>query len=525
MDAVTADDVLAVAKKYLNPNQATVLTVKPDPTGVQSRKAAQALMANAPVAPSTQPIMARDVQFPAGYPEHPPMSPAKSTATFAKGQDTTINGIHLVVLTDSRLPLVSWHLAMRHGSHNEPADKTGLASLTAEMLSRGTSKHTYQELSDEKSSHGIGVGVTDAGDGTQLSGSCTTEELDRAFAMSREVLMEPSFPEEEFKKLKDQSQAALLQSLSAPATAAGREMTTELYAGSPMGRLMTPESLANITLDDVKKFYADYYHPNDAIMVVSGDITFDRAKDLVKGLTDGWQPADMSAVEYKLPSVPTGRKIVLIDTADPSPGAGSIVSMGVQAYDIHTDDKYAGSLASTLLSSGIESRLMEYVRAKKGYVYGVSGAFAAGRHSGAFMVNAPTRPPVTGDCVSSILKVLEDLKNPAGDNPLTEEELAAAKRRVCGSMVMGMQTIGEQATRRLDGLLNGYPADYYDVYPQHINTVTVDQVRDVMTKYVKPDSMTIVVAAPAAVAKEQLDKLGEVTVIPMPTAKSGDLLK
>ena len=534
LDAVTADDVQAVARKYLNPNQVTVLTVEPDPMGTQTRKAAQAakaLFSMAPVAPSTKPIMARDVQFPAEYPQHPPLPPAKSTATFAKGQEATINGVHLVVLTDNRLPIVGWTLAMRHGSHNEPAEKAGLASMTAGMLEHGSKNHTYQQLSDEEENHGISIGVGDSGDGTHLSGSCTTDELDRAFALSREVLMEPTFPADEFAKMKDQAQAGLMQSLAAPATAVDKDMTAALYAGSPMGHPATPASLASITLDDVRKFYADYYHPNDAIMVVSGDISFEHAQQLATQLTDGWQPKDMPTVDYKFPPVATARKIVLIDTGDTGNGAGSVVRMGIKAYDIHTDDKYAGSLCSTLLSSGIESRLMEYVRAKKGYVYGVGGYFQPGRHVGTFMVDAPTRPPVTGDCITSIFKVLDDLKNPAGDNPLTEDELAAAKRRVCGSMVMGMQTVGEQAGKRLDGLLNGYPIDYYDVYPQHINAVTIDQVRAVMDKYVKNDAMTIIVAAPASVVKEQLDALGTVTVLPMPLLRDGastkpiDLLK
>ncbi len=163
---------------------------------------------------------------------------------------------------------------------------------------------------------------------------------------------------------------------------------------------------------------------------------------------------------------------------------------------------------------------MEYVRAQKGYVYGIGGTFAPGRHGGAFEVNAPTRPPVAGDCVTAIYKVLDDLRNPAGDNPLTDDQLAAAKRRVIGSMVMSMQTVSAQAGMRLDGLLNGYPADYYDVYPEHIDAVTADQVRAVMNEYVKDDAMAVVVVAPAAVVKPQLEQLGPVTVVPMPLART-----
>jgi zinc protease len=237
-------------------------------------------------------------------------------------------------------------------------------------------------------------------------------------------------------------------------------------------------------------------------------------------------------VQYNFPPVPTTRQIILIDTGDTSPGAGSVVRMGIKAYDIHDDEKYAGSLAGTLLSSGIESRLMDYVRAQKGYVYGVSGSFLPGRYVGSFSVDAPTRPPVTAACISACFKVLDDLKNPAGDNPLTQEELDAAKRRVAGSLVMGMQTAAEQANRRLEGLLNGYPIDYYDRYPQHINAVTLDQVRAVMSKYVIDNAMTIIVAAPADAVRPQLDALGEVTVLPMPLVREqgaatapADLLK
>jgi zinc protease len=521
LEAVTADDVLRVARAYLNPDQVTVLTVKPDPLGTQGRKAAEAanaLRGMAPVVASTQPILARDVNFPAGYPQNPPLPPASSTASFAKGQEATVNGIHLIVLTDRRLPIVNWTLAMRRGSQSDPVEKAGLAAMTATLLTHGAANYTYQQLSDELAAHGIDLEVNDGGDTTRLSGSCTTDEMERAFARSGDVLLTPTFPADEFAKLKDQSIAELTQSLAAPSVAADKRMITTLFGGSPLGHPATLESLARITLDDVKKCYADLYHPNDAIMVVSGDVTLDQAQKLVAKMTDGWQPKDLPAVDYQFPPVPSSRKITLIDTGDSAQGAGSVIRMGIKAYDIHDDEKFAGSLAGTLLSAGIESRLMEYVRAQKGYVYGVSGMFEPGRYVGSFTVNAPTRPAVTGDCVTAIFKVLDDLKNPGGDNPLTQEELDAAKRRVCGSLVMGMQTASAQADKRLEGLLNGYPVDYYDVYPQHINAVTLDQVRAVMGKYVKDDAMTIVVAAPAAVVKSQLDALGEVTVVPMPLA-------
>ena len=141
LNAVTGADVQAVATKYLLPTGSTTLLVTPDPLGVAARKSAAAAAAitrgNAPVAASTQPIAARLVHFPEGYPEQPPLSRARSTAAFEKGQETRVNGVRVIVMSDHRLPLVNWTVTMQHGSHGDPDGKEGMAALTAAMLRRG----------------------------------------------------------------------------------------------------------------------------------------------------------------------------------------------------------------------------------------------------------------------------------------------------------------------------------------------------------------------------------------------------
>ena len=350
LDAVTAADVQAVARKYLKPEQGTTVVVEPDPLGMRSKRqattAATAMNKGAAVAPSTRPIMAKDVTFPADYPEHPPLPPAGVAAHFEKGQEAVVNGVRVIVLTDHRLPLVNWTLAMRRGSDSDPRGKDGVADLTADLLMHGAGTLTYQQLADELSTHGIGLGVSSAGDTTRLGGSCTTDELDRGFALSRDVLLSPTFPPEEFKKVKEQMAAGLTQGLASPAAAGRRAMSKLLYGDTPMGRSASPASVAGLTLYDVRRFYADFYHPDGAILTVSGDVSFDKAVALAKQLTAGWEPEPMPAVSYDQPwaAADAGPKpIVLIDNPDTSPGASAIVGMGVRAFDIHADeDKYAG---------------------------------------------------------------------------------------------------------------------------------------------------------------------------------------
>jgi zinc protease len=520
LDAVTAADVKAVAAKYLQPQGETTLRMVPDPLGTEARKAATMAAAltkkDAPVAPSTEPIQARVVSFPADYPTKPPIAEPRSTAAFEHGTEADINGLHVVVLPDHRLPLVNWNLAMRRGSHCDPAGKEGLADLTDAMLRRGAGKLTEQQLSDELESHGISLAVKDDGDVTRLAGSTTTEQLDRGMARTRDVLLSPTFPPDEFDKVKELAISGLIAMEHSPGAVADRDLVRALFGGTPLGHPATPASVGQITLDDVKQFYADNYHPNDAALILSGDVTVERGQQLARELTDGWQPKDMPAVDYTLPPVSKSRRIILVD--GPAGKGGAVIRMGTRAYDIHTDEKYAGSLASTILSAGIESRLNEYVRAERGYVYGVSGIFQPGRHAGSFLGNTETKLVTTADTIEAMFKVFNDLRQAE----VTPEELATAKRRVAGNLVMSMQTIARQAEMRSDGILNGYPVDYYDRYAGHVAAVTAEQVRDLMRKFVDPASMTVVVVAPAAEVKEQLQRLGEVQVMPMPAKRGGE---
>ena len=306
----------------------------------------------------------------------------------------------------------------------------------------------------------------------------------------------------------------LMVSQESPAVVGGWEISSALFGQSPLGRHPTPASISAITLDDVKQFYADTYHPNDAILVITGDITVERGRELAKQLTDGWPQKDLPPVAYPLPPEAGSRQIILVDRPG---GRGTTIRIAIRAYDLHAPEKFAGSLASTILSAGIESRLNLYVRAEKGYVYGVTGLFQPGRYAGAFVSSTETKLETTGDTIDAIFKVLTDMR----DGNVTPEELEHAKRRVTGAMVMGMQTIAQQGALRVEALLDGYPIDYYDVYPSRIEAVTADQVRQVVDQYVNEEAMTIIVVAPAADVKDQLQHLGPVQVVPMPSKRSG----
>ncbi|MDB5295329.1 MAG: peptidase domain protein, partial [Phycisphaerales bacterium] len=255
-----------------------------------------------------------------------------------------------------------------------------------------------------------------------------------------------------------------------------------------------------------------------ALFVMAGDVTVEGGQAYAKKLIDGWKTPDVAMTPppglYEFPPIPQKRQIILVDNPD---SKGSTVRMAVQAYSVRSDDKYAGTLAGQILTSGIDSRLNRYVRAERGLSYGVHGVFQPNRHGGAFEAGTDGAIETAAESAEAIFHVLEGMRSA----DVTPKELNEAKTRTIGLMLMGMQTIQQQSTYRVEGILNDYPADYYDVYPEKISQVSADQVRQVMNKYVDPTKFTIVVVAPAEKVKAQLEKVGEVKVVPMPAKRDG----
>ncbi|CAA9413441.1 MAG: hypothetical protein AVDCRST_MAG64-2458, partial [uncultured Phycisphaerae bacterium] len=195
-----------------------------------------------------------------------------------------------------------------------------------------------------------------------------------------------------------------------------------------------------------------------------------------------------------------------------------VVRMAVRAYDVRSEDAYAGRLASQILTSGVESRLNKYVRSERGLSYGVHGVFQPNRHGGVFAAGTDGAIETAAESAEAIFKVLEGMR---AEN-VTPKELREAQTRTIGLQLMSMQTIQQQAALRVEALLNGFPADYYDAYPEKISAVTAERLRAVVNQYVDPAKFTMVVVAPAEKVKAQLEKVGEVRVVPMPAKRDGE---
>ena len=358
LNAVTGADVQAVATKYLLPTGSTTLLVTPDPLGVAARKSAAAAAAitrgNAPVAaPPSRSPRALSI-FPKDIPSSR-RSPGAFNGCFRKGPGnegkwrprnrhvrSSASSGELDRDDAARQP---WRSG-RQGGDGRPHGRDAAARAGS---------YTFAQLNEYLESHGIALDIADGGDVTTLNGSCATAELDHAVSLSRTVLRSPSFTSEEFDKLKEHTMNSLVVDQDSPLSVADHELRHALYGPSPLGKTATPSSVAGITLDDVKNSYQEYYRPDDAILTLSGDISVEHSAQLAHEITDGWQPRGSPPVRYSASTAPSQRRIILVDNPT---SRGVVIAMGLPAYDLHDDQKFAGSLANVILSSGIESRLM-----------------------------------------------------------------------------------------------------------------------------------------------------------------------
>ncbi len=543
LNAVTADDVQAAAQRYLKPEKLTILRYipgQPDEadeaaTGPQSsgkyfRPTGEVLSAPEPsvkaavyeaadgeqfvaylAGQATQP--SDGVQFPDDYPRTAPIPQDVIKADFDMGDQSGVGPVDLIVIRDARIPLVGFTLLIPGGGDALPLDKTGLASLASDLMTQGAGGMSAAEWSEALERNGISLSVGDGGDHTSVSGSFPTAEFDRAGELLYTMLSEPNLDQREFQQLQMRAMAGLRQQLSSPPGVAGREFDTVVFGDAPAGRATTPGTLANLSHEDVLNYVKENYRPSQATLIVAGDVTDEQARQLADRIgallaEQAQAPeADYAMDDYE-------RSILVVD--NPAGGQSS-VRIGGRSFLNDSDDKYAASVAGQILSGGIESRLNMALRAEKGLTYGASGRFSPGRHAGSFTVSFNTKPESTGEAIRTAFAVLERI----GTEPVTAEELAEAKRRVAGSLVMSTQTVGQQARLRSSVALNDYPLDYYDTYAEKINAVTVEDVMRVMRERGNPADLSIVVVGPADVIEPQVKEFGEATVVPMPLAREG----
>jgi zinc protease len=419
------------------------------------------------------------------------------------------NGIHLIVLEDHRAPQVTFQLLIPGaGGYFDAPNSIGLASVTASMMREGTATRSTTQISEQletmSANVGVGTGMTSL-DAT-LSGSALTEDLDKLFDLSADMLLNPSFPDEELARYKARTKTGLNQNRSIAGFLAQELYQKVMYGDDAAGRLlMTPDQLDKVTRAQMVEFHKTKYVPDHAAIAFAGDISYDRAKKLVESKLGAWKKSGAPLLAANDPPAIGPAKVWLVDRPN-SVQTNFIV--GTQAIERTNPDYNVLEVMNQVVGGGPTGRLFVHLREEKGYTYGAYSGLSAGRYRGTWSASTDVRSDVTEPALKDLLSELVAIR----DTVVPAKELQDRKRALVASFALSLESPQQILSYYVTRWIYKLPADYWDKYPQRVMGVTAEQVQAAAKKYLDPAHIQIVAVGDGKKVEEILRKFGPLQV-------------
>jgi len=304
---------------------------------------------------------------------------------------TLPNGLVVHVFEDHTLPAVYYRMLIRTGASNEPAEKSGLASLTADVMRKGTDAMTSLELAEKIDFLGADLEASADRDFSMLVGQARTQDKDVILGLMADVALRPAFAADEVDRAKSQAQAAIRQSRDDPGTVADEHLAALVHGSHPYARPVSGDehSVGGLTRQDLVDFHDRYWRPNNAVLAVAGDVNPEEAFAAVEKAFGSWQKKDVPP----RPTVPDpdlqGNRVRLLNKPDLTQ---SQVRIGYLGLPRTTPDYYPVQLMNYIIGGGgFASRLTAEVRSKMGLTYDISSGFTYGVDPGTFVIDTFTK--------------------------------------------------------------------------------------------------------------------------------------
>lgn len=403
---------------------------------------------------------------------------------------TLSNGAKLVVSERHGLPLVSFQLNFIGGAAQyEPAEKTGLASFVAQMLSEGTTHRTGEQLSSDLQLLGTSVGALIDRESGRMSFLSTKEKLAPTLAILADMLENPTFPQDALDRLQARTIVGLTQNRDRTTGIASVVFPKVVYSAShPYGRSMLEPTVKAITRDDLVAFHKTYYQPAHAVITVVGDVKPEDVKRTLEQTFSDWKAGgSMPSFDYPAPQTAKSTTIYLVDKPAAAQSTFTIGSVGPPRS---TADYYALRVMNELLGALFQSRLNHNIREVKGYSYGVNSSFAFGRGPGPFRAGGDI---VTAKTDSALIEFVKELRDIRGPRPPSDEEMAQAKASLVQSLPEVFETVNGVNGSIASIYTQGLPEDYYQQFARAVRAVTKEDVVRVAQKYIDPDHLAILI--------------------------------
>ena len=423
---------------------------------------------------------------------------------------TLANGAELIVSERHDLPLVSFSLTILGGSAQyEPANRRGLASLMASMLSEGTKTRDGEALSNAMQLLGTTVSAGIGAESGSISFVSTSGKFAATLDVLADMLVNSTFPGDALERLRAQRLVGLTQARSQPGSIARNVFPLTIYGvAHPYGSVVTEETTKAITRDDVVALHKAYFQPGRAVIIVTGDVAAATVKSTVEKALAAW-PAGGSKPVFTYPPLPkaAATSIYLVD----KPGAAqSTFAIGLPGPARDTKDYYAIQVMNMMLGGFFQSRLNANIREEKGLSYGVGSSFAFGRGPGPFRAG--------GDVISAksdvaLVEFIKELKGIGGARPVSDEELKTAKDAMAQSLPERFASVSSINASIRALVTDALPDTYYQQFGAAVAAVTTADVVRVAKQYIDLDHLAIVIVGDRATIEGPLKATGIAPIV------------
>ena len=425
-------------------------------------------------------------------------------------QRASIAGIEIIAIDMPIHDVVSFVGSFAAGETLSPVDAPTLAGLTALMLDKGTQRNDRFAIAERLDTLGAGIGFSASAHSLGFSGQFLREDAGAVMGLLAEQLREPAFDAEVLETLKSRQSAGLLQAIDNPDYRANAQVARLLY---PKGHPnysdeidVLLEDLKATTISDIAQFHADHYGPKSMRLVFAGDIDFEQLTAAVEFAFEGWSggvdyPAELPT---QLKNIQQSKRIHIADRT--SVAVHYAQNTGIQRND---DDSIPFMLGNYILGGSFNSRLMQAVRKQQGLTYSIrSGHSGDILTPGNWSLSASFSPALLDQGLAATEAVFTEWYE-QGINPA---EVQKAIDTLSGAYLVGLSTTARVAGQVLSFVQRGFDPEYIDEYPQHLRTVTAEQVNRTIRQHLKPQQHTLVVAGslntpqeaePASIQKQQ----------------------
>lgn len=409
------------------------------------------------------------------------------------------NGMKVFLVENHKLPQVTFSLIIDRMPIME-GDKAGYVSIAGQMLRRGTTNRTKEELDEEIDFLGASISTGS----TSISANGLSKYSEKLVELMADILYNPSFPEEELEKIRKQTISALQANKESPEAISSVVESAVLYGKNhPYGESETEETVNRITIEDVKEYYENYFIPNQSYLAVVGDITPEETEELVNKYFSDWKKGKYKEHSYEFPEKPTKTTIALVDR--PQSVQSNISISNILTLTPGDPDVIKTRVMNYILGGGGSSRLFMNLREDKGYTYGAYSSLGSDRLVASFSAGASVRNEVTDSAVAEFIHELNKIR----EEPVLEEELQDAKNYIIGSFGRSLESPSTIASFALNTARYNLPDDYYTNYLKNIEAVTTEDVMEVANKYIQPENAYITIVGKKDEVLEGLKSFGE----------------